>query len=383
MKGEVTEMMHEIILPDLGQTTSEGKVLKWRKQLGDYVSRGEPLLEIETDKVTMDVEAYAAGYLREILVTEGQMATALEPIAILTDDPAEPYERKAQEAPAPASAAGSAPPTPRVETPPARKGTAAAPAARALAKELGMDLALITGTGPGGLITRKDVERHATKPAAAAAKPASGMAALTSKSKQTIPHFYVTVDVDASAANQWREKWNESHPDLPATVNDIFVRAAAKALRAVPSLNVSYGDGQLEQRSGADLLLVVAVESGLTLVPMADPSDLPWDEYLRRIRTGLEKAKQSRGTEASTRSAPLLAISNLGMAGVKQFAAIIPPSCTAVLAIGAIREEPVVRQKQVQVSQVCSLTLSADHRVVDGLTAAKFLAKMQEQLNCL
>ena len=156
--------MHEIILPDLGQTTSEGKVLRWRKQLGDYVARGERLLEVETDKVTMDVEAYAAGYLREILVTKGQMATALEPIAILTDDPTEPYERKAQDAPAPASAVGSAAATPRVETPPARKGTAAAPAARALAKELGIDLALITGTGPGGLITRKDVERHATDP---------------------------------------------------------------------------------------------------------------------------------------------------------------------------------------------------------------------------
>jgi pyruvate dehydrogenase E2 component (dihydrolipoamide acetyltransferase) len=279
---------------------------------------------------------------------------------------------------------GSAPPAPRVETPPARKGTAVAPAARALAKELGIDLASITGTGPGGLITRKDVERQATKPAAAAAaKPASGMAALTSKSKQTIPHFYVTVDVDASAATQWREKWNESHPDLPATVNDIFVRAAAKALRAVPRLNVSYGDGQLKPHSAADILLVVAVESGLTLVPMADPSDLSWDEYLRRIRTGLEKEKQSRAAEASTRSAPLLAISNLGMAGVKQFAAIIPPSCSAALAIGAIREEAVVRQKQIQVSQVCSLTLSADHRVIDGLTAAKFLAKMQEQLNSL
>jgi pyruvate dehydrogenase E2 component (dihydrolipoamide acetyltransferase) len=383
MKGEVTEMMHEIILPDLGQTTSEGKVLKWRKQLGDCVSRGEPLLEIETDKVTMDVEAYAPGYLREILVTEGQMATALEPIAILTDDPVEPYERKAQEARALAFAAGSAPPTLHAETPPARKGTSAAPAARALAKELGVDVALVTGTGPGGLITRKDVERHAARPAAAAAKPASGMAALTSKSKQTIPHFYVTVDVDASAATQWREKWNESHPDLPATVNDIFVRAAAKALRAVPSLNVSYGDGQLKPHSAADILLVVAVESGLTLVPMADPSDLSWDEYLRRIRTGLDKAKQSRVMEASTRSTPLLAISNLGMAGVKQFAAIIPPSCTAALAIGAIREEAVVRQKKIQVSQVCSLTLSADHRVVDGLTAAKFLAKMQEQLNSL
>ena len=164
MKGEVTEMMHEIILPDLGQTTSEGKVLKWRKQVGDYVSRGEPLLEIETDKVTMDVETYAAGYLREILVTEGQRATALEPIAILTDDSVESYEREAQEARAPASATGSTPPPPQVETPPPRIGISAAPAARALAKELGVDLALVTGTGPGGLITRKDVERHATNP---------------------------------------------------------------------------------------------------------------------------------------------------------------------------------------------------------------------------
>jgi pyruvate dehydrogenase E2 component (dihydrolipoamide acetyltransferase) len=377
-KGEAATMTHTIIMPDLGQTTSEGKILKWLKRPGDKVSRGEHLLEVETDKVTMEVEAYTSGYLREILASEGQMASAMSPIAIVTDTPEEHYERPGEEAPAPTSRVETSTAAPRVASP-VTHDLIAAPAAKSLAKELGIDLKAIPGKGPGGWITRKDVEQFAA--GQKTSKPMAAMAALVTRSKQTIPHFYLTADVDVSAAERWREQWNAAHPDLSATVNDVFVRAAAKALEEVPSLNVSYRDGRYEQNPAADVVLIVAFESGLALVPVADPTRLSWDEYLQSMRKILERARQGRTTESPSRSTPLLAISNLGMFCVKEFAAIIPPLCTAILAVGAIRDEPVVRNGQVQVGRVATLTLSLDHRVVHGITAAKFMERIQEHLN--
>lgn len=373
-------MTHTIIMPDLGQTTSEGTVLKWLKKPGDKVARGEYLLEVETDKVTVEVEAYVGGYLREILASEGQKASALTPIAIVTDGPDEPYECLGEEASCAASQEETSPTTRRVAMPSA-SGAVAAPSAKSLAKELGISLASIRGTGLDGLITRKDVEQFAA--GRITPKPMAAMAVLVSRSQQTIPHFYLTADVDVSAAERWREQWNAAHPDLAATVNDLFVRAASKSLRDVPSLNVSYRDGRYEQKSEADVLLVVALESGLTLVPIQDPGNLSWEECLSNMRKLLERARQGRVTEGPSRITPLLAISNLGMFRVKQFAAIIPPSCTAALAVGAVRDEAVVSSRTVQVGRVASLTLSADHRVVDGVAAAKFMERIQEHLNSL
>ena len=372
-------MTHTIMMPDLGQTTSEGKILRWLKKPGDKVSKGEYLMEVETDKVTMEVEAYRNGYLREILTGEGQIVSAGAPIAIFTDTPEETYEQPIKESvPPPAVPSSqvipSAPPTLASEF-------SAAPSARSLASELGIDLRRVVGTGPRGLITRKDVERSRAE--SSDSNPVSEMASLTTKSKQTIPHFYTTVDVNVEMAEQWRKDWNADHSEGPASANDVFVRAASKALRDVPGLNVGYNNGQYKKKSSADVLLVVAVEAGLALVPIPDPGNLPWEEYLVSLRKILDMAREGRMAEASSRGVPLLAISNLGMHGVKQFAAIIPPACTANLAIGAIREEAVISNKRVQVGHVCSLTLSADHRVVDGITAAKFLERMQEHLNTL
>lgn len=373
-------MTHTIIMPDLGQTTAEGKVLRWLKKPGEKVSRGEHLLEVETDKVTMEVEAYASGYLREILAEEGQLASALTPIAIITDDPGESYERPGTKTPdsfsmpQPVRAASSA--AGRAAT-----GIAAAPAARALAKGLQIDLKSVTGTGTGGLITRQDVEQHAA--GRTDAKSIHAMAAVVALSKQTIPHFYLMADVDMAAAEQWRKQWNGDHPRLPATLNNVFVRAASRALRDVPGVNVAYRDGRFEAQARADVLLVVAAGSRLVLVPVANPGALPWDKCLNGLREALEAAREGRVSGPQSRMTPLLAVSNLGMYGTKQFTAIIPPSCTAVLAVGAVREQPVVRDGIVQVGQVASLTLSADHRVVDGITAAKFMDKIQEHLNNL
>ena len=275
-------MIHNIVMPDLGQTTSEGKILRWLKKPGDRLLKGEPLMEVETDKVTMEVEAYRDGFIRALLVEEGQMVSAMSPIALVTDSLEEPYE-KASPAPEPSS------PSPSRKKPDNTlhekvEGISAAPAARTLAREIGIDLNSIEGTGPGGFITRMDVQRHNADLSRASAKPMAAMAALTGKSKQTIPHFYVTSDVDVSSPEQWRVQWNAAHPDLPATANDVFVRAASMALRDVPGMNVAFENGLYEQKAAANILLIVAVQRGiLALVPLADPVSLSWRNTFARF----------------------------------------------------------------------------------------------------
>lgn len=208
------------------------------------------------------------------------------------------------------------------------------------------------------------------------------MAAITAKSVAEIPHFYVTVDIEMAPALEWREKWNAAHADLHASLNHILVRAAMLALKDMRNLKVRYHDGRLERCTSADVLLVVATESGLTLVPAEDLSSSSWEVYLKSMRAILDGARVNR-FKGSANAAPVLAISNLGMFGVKQFTAIIPPGCTAILAVGAVREEVVVKNKRMRIADVCSLTLGADHRAIDGITAAKFLERVQMHLNSL
>jgi pyruvate dehydrogenase E2 component (dihydrolipoamide acetyltransferase) len=360
-------MQHNIILPDLGQTTSEAKIVQWLKKPGDRVSRGEPIVAVATDKVDMEVEAFESGYVRELLADEGAMATALAPVAILTDTPEEKYARPGEENPKPI---------------PQQRNSSAAPAARALAKELGVDLTQVEGTGPKGLITRADVQRFAEAKPAVPSTPdrtqslMAAMATTAANSKRDIPHFYATRDLEVTSAARWRDRWNETHNGARASFNDVFVRCAAQALGDVPRLNVAYENGTFAQRTAADLLLVVAREPALLLLPVADPRALDWKDFLQRVHDNA-----SHGN--SVPAAPLLAISNLGMYGVKEFAAIIPPGCSSVLAIGAVREAPVVRNGAVAIEQIATMTLSADHRVVDGIAAARFLERMQFHLNSL
>lgn len=381
-------MRHDIIMPDLGQTAAEGKIVRWLKKPGDPVAKGDMLLEVETDKVTMEVESYRKGYLRAHLVEEGQMAGAMSPIAVLTDEPEEAYDGSpAGDTGRPAhQESGQGPISSEAKSTTAEASVAtsgrpaATPAAKARAREVGIDLRELAGTGPDGLITRSDVERAQERPRTLQA--ASPMAALTARSAAEIPHFYVTRDVDVSGLLAWRERWNAAHPDLHASVNDVIVRAAMMALRDVPKLNVRYRDGKIERRAAGGALLVVAVESGLTLVPVAGAASSSWEDYLSSMHKILEGVRQ-RGLVKSASDAPALAISNLGMFGVKQFTAIIPPESAAALAIGAVREEVIVKDQQMRIAKVCSLTLSSDHRVIDGITAAKFLERIQAHLNSL
>jgi len=381
-------MIHNVIMPDLGQTAAEGKIVRWLKKPGDSVSMGEPLLEVETDKVTMEVESYKGGYLRAILVAEGEVATALSLIAILTDRPDEACENDAA---TPGSLADKLPPLPRADKPGAVSSPVAVandpvhvratPAAKSRARGVGLDLRSLVASRPDGLIIRRDVDSALAR--RGQSRPALPMAAITTRSAQSIPHFDVTVDIDASALLAWRSRWNEDHPELRLSLNDIFVRAAALALRDVPALNVRYANGVVEQRTAADLLLVVALDDRLSWVGISDPTSLSWEDHAGQMRQTLERAGHGLASPSLPAGTPALAISNLGMFGIRQFTAIIPPDSTAILAIGAVREEAVVRNGRVGVGEVCTLTLAADHRVVDGITAAKFLERTQVHLRVL
>ena len=379
-------MTHRVIMPDLGQTTAEGRIVRWLKKPGDKVAKGEPLLEVETDKVTMEVEAYKAGYLRVVLVEEGQMAGAMLPIALFTDDPEEAYEGVlAETEPSDESVKSETTNSPPMAafslTQEEVSGSlAVTPAAKARARVMKVDLRAIDGTGPDGLITIRDVEK--ARGSQRSPKAASSMAAIATRSAAEIPHFFVTVDVEVSKAIEWRERWNAAHPDLPASLNDIFIRAASLALRDVPDMNVHYREGMLEEHPSSDVVLVAATQSGLALVPISDPASSAWEAYLSSMRRILEDVRQGRIVQFLPET-PALAVSNLGMFKVKQFSAIIPPACSAILAVGAVREEVIVKDKQMRMGEVCSLTLSSDHRVIDGITAARFLESVQAHLNSL
>ena len=355
-------MQFNIILPDLGQTSSEAKISRWLKRPGDRVERGEPVMLVETDKVDMEVESFETGYVREFLVAEGSIAKALEPVAILTETPDENYEP-----PHRSIAPDGNGPVP----------AGAVPGAKALARELGVNLADVKGTGPKGLITRADVQQCADARAAAQAPKAHhalrAMAATVAASKRDIPHFYATRDLEMSRAARWRDHWNQAGAGPRASFNDVFVWCAARSLADVPGLNITLRDGNFEQHSAADVLVVVARENTLLLTPVADPTSLDWREFIKRVH-------QAQPAPTVT---PRLAISNLGMYGLKEFSAIIPPGCSSMLAIGAVREAPVVRDGAIVIERLCTCTLSADHRVMDGIAAARFLDRMQFHLNSL
>jgi pyruvate dehydrogenase E2 component (dihydrolipoamide acetyltransferase) len=374
-------MRHVIILPDLGQTTNEATIRQFLKKPGDNVSRGESILAVSTDKVEMEVESFANGYLRHWLVEEGALTSAMSPVAIITDTADEAYAETGEEE-------MSTPEPPKVESAakaPVLSGTSgpvtAAPAARALAKERGIDLSNVQGTGPDGLITKADVLRFAEgsensseSSTSADNRALAAMAATTIASKRDVPHFYATVDVSMSRAATFRSQWNHQHPDLHATYNDVLVLCAARSLRDSPRLNVSYNNGNYRQHKAADVFLVVSREPAMVLAPLGNPSATPFDVFLKDIRRATQMS-------AASQAEPLLAISNLGMFGVKQFSAIIPPGCTSALAIGTVREQPVLQNGTLENELVCSLTLSADHRVVDGVAAARFLERIQFHLN--
>jgi len=400
-------MASVVAMPKLGFDMAEGLLVRWVRHEGDPVEKGEVLAEIETDKATVEVEASASGVLRSLLVAEKSSVPVGTPIAVIgTAD--ESIDLKAllagagtSETPSTSTAAQPAPASmPSAGAPAARSEgpLRASPLARRLAAERGLALADITGSGPAGRITKRDVEaagasgpRHAL---VAGPSPATTLkserVAITrlrgaigrrmQSSKQQAPHFYLTSDLEAGPLMDLRSELNALLPDdQKLSVNDFVIKAAALALREVPALNASLDGEELLRHGEVHIGVAVATESGLLTV-VARQADLrPVREIAQDVRHIVARARDGKVRPEDIEGATFT-ISNLGMYEVEQFAAIINPPEAAILAVGAVREVPVVRDGAVVPGRRMKVTLSADHRLTDGAEGARFLQALRQRI---
>jgi pyruvate dehydrogenase E2 component (dihydrolipoamide acetyltransferase) len=399
--------MAEIVaMPKLGFDMAEGKLIRWMRAEGETVEQGQVLAEIETDKATVEVEAAAGGVVRKHLVDEGASVPVGTAIAIIgtADEPLpEAAPAAAAKAPsarrAPPAAAAVAPPAPAAAEP-AREpegdgrlpgGRRTSPLARRLAAEKGISLGAVAGSGPGGRVTRRDVE-EAVEGRVAGLGPAaetehvalSRVRALIGRrmtqSKQQAPHFYVTAEVDAAPLMSFREELNAIlGEEAKVSVNDVIVKAAALTLRGFRNLNASIEGDQIVRHGAVNIGVAVALDEGLLTVVARDADRKPLPALAREIREMVARARQGHvrpeDIEGSTFS-----VSNLGMFDVETFIAIINPPEAAILAVGSVRDEAVVRDGQLAAGKRLKLTLSADHRVSDGVEAARFLQALRQVL---
>jgi len=408
-------MATDILMPALSPTMTEGTLARWLKAEGDRVAAGDVIAEIETDKATMEVEAVDEGILGRIIVAEGTEGVAVNtPIAVLVEDgEAVPDAAAAASSPqvkqtaAPAHESGEKTASPVQKSEPVSEvpRVKASPLARRVAKTDGVDLASVTGTGPNGRIVRRDVEQAKAAPMVAPADtvrpqqtlppvsaggvtrvPNSSMrkviARRLSESKQTVPHFYVSVDVELDALLALRSRLNAASPgegegQFKLSVNDMLIKASALALRRVPKVNAGYTEAETLLYDDVDIAMAVSIPDGLItpIVRQADRKSLveisaEARDLIRRARAGKLKPEEFQGGTFS--------ISNMGMFGVRDFAAIVNPPQAAILAVASGEKRAVVKGDQLAIATVMTVTLSVDHRVVDGALAAEWVGKFRE-----
>jgi pyruvate dehydrogenase E2 component (dihydrolipoamide acetyltransferase) len=397
--------MPDVLMPRLSDTMTEGVLSEWRKGEGDPVHRGDVLAEIETDKATMELEAYDDGVLERHLVAPGTTVPIGQPIAVIGDgtatvsSPGPPQAEPAQAVPPPAAAPAPTPPAPTTPAPgPPAAGPPAAvrtsPLARALAREHGIDLSTVTGTGPGGRIVRADVQSAitaaapASQPAPARAPAAAPMAAGDEKiplsavrritarrltESTTAPHFYLTSVVDAGRLLAFRAEINQrlAADGVKISVTDLLVRACAVTLRVHPQVNASWGGDHILRRANIHIGVAVALDDGLIVPVIHDADRKSIGEIAGEAHALADRARAGKLTPDEF-TGSTFTISNLGMYGIDHFTAVINPPEAAILAVGAATDEAVVRDGQVVAATMMKLTLSIDHRVLDGATAAAF-----------
>lgn len=408
--------MAEIVrMPRLSDTMEEGVVAKWHKNVGDNVSEGDLLAEIETDKATMDFESFQEGKLLHIGIEEGVTAPVDSILAILGEEGEDidallkedsngggaKAEEKKEEAPAkkeeskpeaPKEEAKSTP-TPVASPAPAPSSNngrvVASPLAKRLAEEKGIDINRVNGTGDGGRIVKRDIDSY-KESAAPAASAISAMpvgeesyreenvsqmrktiARRLSESKFTAPHFYLTIELDMDNAIAARKAINEM-PDTKVSFNDMVIKAAAAALKKHPAVNAAWQGDTIRYNDHVHVGVAVAVEDGL-LVPVVRYADSkPLTLINAEVKELAGKAKNKK-LQPSEWEGNTFTISNLGMFGIEEFTAIINSPDSCIMAVGGIRQVPVVKNGQVVPGNVMKVTLSCDHRVVDGATGAQFL----------
>jgi pyruvate dehydrogenase E2 component (dihydrolipoamide acetyltransferase) len=433
-------MATEVQLPALSPTMTEGKIVKWLKKEGDSISSGEAIAEVETDKSNLEVEAFDDGVLLKIIVPEGETGKVGAPIAVIgqkgekVEASAAPPRAAApapapQKAPAPAPAAASAAPTPqpkpapkapppaqvvpirRAEEPPTVASEdngrlRASPLAKRMAREEGLDLAGVQGSGPSGRIVKRDVEAAigqagqaaAVAKAPAAPRPApvavpmfgrrepdviaiSGMRKIISQRmaevKPGVPHFYVTVDIEMEEAAKVREQAKAA--EVKVSFNDLIVKAAAMALRRQPKVNVSLQGDRILQFHTADVGIAVAIEDGLITPVIRDADQKSLGTIAAEARELAERARR-KALKPEEYSGGSITVSNLGMFGVDNFIAVINPPQASIVAVGAVAEKAVIRDGKVVARKMMSATFSGDHRVVDGALGAQYLQELKTLL---
>jgi pyruvate dehydrogenase E2 component (dihydrolipoamide acetyltransferase) len=417
-------MAEDVVMPRLSDSMEEGTVLRWLKSEGDEVAVGDELVEIETDKANMVYESDAAGTLIELVASEGDTLAIGDVIARVGEpgeanggggkkkkgkkEKAEKSEQAAEQAPvatieaAPAAEPGPAEPAVPAPSPEGDGRIKASPLAKRIAAEKGLDLAAISGSGPGGRIVKADVEgAGAQPPAAPAAAPAAGVpetakgevtrqeltklqqtvARRMAESKATAPHFYLTVEVDMSRAVAARADMKAGTPEgepVPS-FNDMVVKACAIALRENPRANGAYRDGQLELYSRVNVGVAVAGHEALTVPTVFDADRKGLRDIARSTRELAAKVREGTITPPEL-SGGTFTVSNLGMYGIGSFSAVINPPQAGILAVGAIAERPVVRDGEIGTAHLMSATLACDHRILYGAEGAEFLARIRALL---
>ena len=393
-------MASRVVMPKLTDTMEEGVVIKWKRQEGELIGAGDILAEIETDKAVMDLEAFSSGTLRRILAQEGEtvpsgrlIAVIAEPDEDITDALSETIGATPTLA-AKAAPAQKEPSLPPVQpAPPAPSGARvpqreisqlkASPRARATGRERGVNLAMVRGSGPGGRITEKDVLQVVTPKApqapAAGERPLSQMrkaiARITTQSKVPVPHFYVTAEIGMDEAERFRSQHNTIRPDH-LSLNDMMLKAAALALTRHPEINVSYAGDVLRQHGTIDIGLVVGLEDGLVAPVIRDCGRRTLMDISREAKALAVRAK-SRQLAPEEYTGATFSVSNLGMYDVDSFIAVLMPPEAAALAVGSVRDVPTVSGARIRIGRRMKVTLSCDHRALDGVQAAKFLQELK------
>lgn len=411
-------------MPQLSDTMAAGKILAWRKNEGDKIERGDILAEVETDKANLEIEAFQKGVLLKIIVAAGQTGKVGEAIAILGESgeslsastaPSTPSVAPVVSAPITPPIVAQAAPMASAPAPisrPVESGRVkASPLARKLAEERHVDLNQLRGSGPNGRIIRKDVEsRVAAGPSPAAAtapifakataataeiadaSSADGQLIPFSKMRATIarrmqesvtqsPHFFITVTINMRQAKELREKL-KGMPDYKGiSINHLIIKAAAYALAHEPRVNRSVRGEFVYEPNHINIGVITAIEDGLLIPVIRDANLLPLKDLVFEARAAVERAKAGRPS-ASDLTGGTFSISNMGMFDVESFTAIINPGQGAVLAVSSIKQEPVVENGQIVIGDRMKVTLSVDHRVIDGVMAGTFLTHFREALEC-
>ena len=402
--------MAEIIrMPRMSDTMEEGNIVAWLKKEGDKVNSGETLAEVETDKATMELDAFTDGILLHIAVKEG--AVPIDGVIAVIGQPGEDWQAAlsgaGQSAQVPEQTAAPATPAPAAEAhpePSSEQRVKASPLARSIAKEKGIDLLNLKGSGDAGRIVKRDVEAilqpdqatHSPAPAPAPAAPEPAPAPVfqplsastayedvplsqmrkviarrLSESKFAAPHFYLTVEINMDQAVQLRQRLNEVAP-VKISFNDLVIKAVAIALRQHPAINASWLGDKIRYNKEVNIGVAVAVEEGL-LVPVIRHADIKTlSQINNEVKVQANKAKD-RKLQPEEMQGNTFTISNLGMFGIEEFTAIINPPDACILAVGGIIQKPIVKNGEIAVGNMMKVTLSCDHRVVDGAKGAQFL----------